>query len=100
MSLVMESDTGVRSRNLLFLATPALWPLWPFLPLVRRCPGKEDECGLMYDVFHVTGRTGVSATVFLNNLFQLPATEREFLALPKETFDSVEEVYASGWRVD
>ncbi len=89
-----------RARNLLFLATPALWPAWPFLPLVRRLPGREEECGLLYDVLHLSGRTGYSASVFLVNLFALPATEEEFLALPRETFDSPEEVYAAGWRVD
>jgi hypothetical protein len=30
----------------------------------------------------------------------MPPTERAFLALPKETFDSAEEIYAAGWRVD
>ena len=61
-----------RSRNLLFLATPALWGCWPYLPLVRRNPGEGEECGLLCD----------------------------FLALPKEVFDSPEEVYSAGWRVD
>ena len=52
-----------RQRHLLFLSTPSLWQLWPFLPLVRRTNGHE-ELGLMYDMFHVTGRTGYSACVF------------------------------------
>ena len=26
-----------RARTVLFLTTPALWPAWPFLPVVRRC---------------------------------------------------------------
>ena len=100
MSLVMESDPKIRVRNLLFLTTPDLWPLWPFLPLVRRRPEREDELGLIYDVFHVTGRTGRSATVYIANLFQIPSTEREFLALPNEVYDSAEEIFAGGWRVD
>ena len=53
-----------RGRNLLFLTTPALWPTWPFLPLMRRRPGAE-ECGLLYDALHRSGTAGYAATVFL-----------------------------------
>ena len=90
----------VRARNLLFLGRPALWPAWPFLPLVRRLPGREEECGLLYDALHVSGKTGYSSAVILCNLFDVPSDETAFLAMPKETFDSPEEVYAAGWRVD
>ncbi len=86
-------------RHVLFFATPALWPHWPLLPVIRRTRGIE-ELGLMYDVVHVTGRTGYSATVFHGNLFTLPPTEAEFLKLPREVYDSAEEVAADGWRVD
>lgn len=88
-----------RARNLLLLSTPALWPVWPFLPLVRRCGGGE-QFGLLYDGFHLTGRPGSSATVFLCNLFEIPAREADFLALPREAYDTAEEIYAGGWRVD
>jgi hypothetical protein len=43
---------------------------------------------------------GYSATVFLTNLFILPATEEAFLKLPKESFDTAEEMAAAGWVVD
>ena len=89
-----------RPRNLLFLSRPALWPAWPFLPVVRRRPGQEEELGLMYDCFSVAGRTGLSATVYLGNLFELPPTEDELLAMPHETYDNADEVYAAGWRID
>src|SRR5437588_11768501 len=89
-----------RARNLLFMTRPALWPAWPFLPLMRRRPGQEEECGLLYDAFNLSGKTGLSATVYLVNLFCIPSDEAEFLALPKETFDSPEEVFGAGWRVD
>ena len=68
--------------------------------MVRRKPGGELECGVLYDCWSVAGRAGLSATVFLTNLFLLPRTEEQFLALPKETFDTPEEVAAAGWRVD
>ena len=86
-------------RDVLVFSNPALWPCWPFLPVMRRTKGVE-ELGLMYDVRHITGRTGYSATIFKCNLFELPPTEAEFLALPREVFDTCEEVAAGGWRVD
>jgi len=81
------------------IATPALWPAWPFLPVVRRTTGVQ-ELGVVFDARHACGLTGYSATVFLGNLFELPSTLTEFLALPRETFDSAEELADSGWRVD
>ena len=98
--LSTANATGDRSRNLLFFTTPALWPCWPYLPLVRRQPGKEEECGLLCDVMRRTGMPGFTATVVLCNLFLVPADLDDFLALPKEVFDLPEEVYSAGWRVD
>jgi hypothetical protein len=90
----------VTARDLRFFRTPRLWEHWPFLTVVRRKPGGEVECGVLYDCWTVAGRPGYRATVFLTNIFLLPRTEPEFLALPKETFDTVEEMAAAGWRVD
>lgn len=95
----LSCEARDRARNQLLMSTPALWPVWPFLPLVRRRDGGE-QLGLLYDGFHLTGRPGSSATVFLCNLFEIPAREIDFLALPREAYDTVEEIYASGWRVD
>jgi len=36
----------------------------------------------------------------LTNLFFVPATLDEMLALPKESFDTFEELLAAGWRID
>jgi hypothetical protein len=46
------------------------------------------------------GLTGLSTTIYFTNLFSLPASLNEFLALPHETFDSAEEVVQAGWLVD
>jgi hypothetical protein len=100
MTAVPEERRQERWRNLLFLASPSLWPAWPFLPLVRRRPGVADECGLLCDALRLCGLPGYSATVILANLFLLPRRLEELLRLPKETFDTPEEVYAAGWRVD
>jgi hypothetical protein len=87
-------------RDLLFMTTPALWPAWPLLPVVRRHPDGRLDCGLMYDCRGAARLAGLSATVFLGNLFQLPKTLDEFLKLPREIYDTPEEVAAAGWRVD
>jgi hypothetical protein len=88
----------VRERTALFLSTPALWPMWPFLPVVRRTGGRE-ELGVVFDS-RAAGLTGYSSTVFAANVFELPGSFEEFLALPKEVFDSAEELASAGWSVD
>ena len=65
---------GDLTRHLLFVTTPALWPAYPFLPVVRRRPGEEEEYGLLFDFFGTGGRTGLSSAVFFCNLFALPRT--------------------------
>lgn len=93
--------TGVarsRDRTVLFLCTPALWPQWPFLPVVRRTAAGE-ELGVVFDA-RTARLTGRHATVYFCNLFLLPPTLDAFLALPREAFDSAEELADGGWRVD
>ena len=92
-----KSDPLVRHR--LILATPAAWPVWPFLPVVRRTNG-EEELGVLFDAFGLCRVPGFSASVFLTNLFTLPPSLPELLALPKEVFDTADELVAAGWRVD
>src|SRR5689334_452688 len=89
-----------RARDLYFFRSPSLWPQWPFLPVVRHRPGGEPDLGVLYDFAHTSGRTGYGCTVFVCNLFQLPGTEEGLLALPKEVFDSFEELSDAGWSVD
>ncbi len=86
-------------RHLLFLSTPALWPAWPFLPLVRRAVGAEEH-GLLFDAAAVGLPADRRFAVYRGNLFLLPASLAEFLALPCERFDSAEAAYAARWRVD
>jgi hypothetical protein len=100
MPSTTNADCRDRSRNLLFMATPSLWSHWPYLPLMRRNPCKEEEYGVLCDLLGWKGTPGFSATVFLSNLFFLPASLDDFLTLPREVFDTPEEIYAAGWRVD
>jgi hypothetical protein len=81
------------------MRTPALWPAWPFLPLVRRSSATEEQ-GLLFDAWGVAELTGLSATVFVCNLYVLPPTLDGLLESPRETFDTVDEMLAAGWRVD
>lgn len=90
--------TQIRDRTMLFLSSPALWPAWPFLPVVRRTKG-HDELGVVFDS-RSAGLTGYSSKVYLTNMFLLPARWEEFLALPHETFDSADELVLAGWQVD
>ena len=95
----LSQTSGDLARHVLFVTTPALWPGWPFLPIVRRDRG-ADELGVLFDAFGVCGRTGLSATVFRCNLFDLPPTLDQLFALPRETFDTGDELIRAGWRVD
>lgn len=87
------------ARQLRTVTTPALWPVWPFLPLVRRS-SHGTELGVLFDARGAVGRTGYSATVFLTNVFTLPATVDQLLATPREVYDTAEELVAAGWWVD
>ncbi len=91
--------TRIRDRTVRMLATPALWPTWPFLPVVRRRAGCQ-ELGVVFDARGACGLTGHSATVYRTNLFALPSKLSDFLALPREVFDSGEELADAVWQVD
>ena len=90
--------TRSRDRTVLFLSTPALWPAWPFLPVVRRTRGSE-ELGVVFDS-RAAGLNGFSTAVFFCNLFALPPSFEQFLALPKEVFDTADELADAEWRID
>jgi hypothetical protein len=89
-----------RERNLLFLGRPDLWPSWPFLPVVRRDADGGEELGVVFDALHAINLAGYSATVFRTNLFEIPEDLDTLLKIPKEMFDTPEELYPAGWRVD
>jgi hypothetical protein len=97
--LVPTIPPGDFARHLWFATTPALWPAWPFLPVTRHGRGVTD-LGLMFDARGACGLTGYSAAVFVCNMYDLPPTLDQFLALPKEVFDAAEELIRAGWRVD
>jgi hypothetical protein len=89
-----------REWHLLYFRTPRLWPVWPFLALVRRRPGHEEELGVLVDALGAWGLTGRQATVVLCNLLLLPASPDALFALPNEVFGTADELADAGWLVD
>src|SRR5437762_2853694 len=57
-----------RARNLHFVAQPKLWPVWPFLPLVRRRDGPTDY-GLLYDARGFAATITVAEGITVTELF-------------------------------
>lgn len=101
MTIIQGPPGKARSRDLLFFTTPALWPQWPYLPVVRRRASQpEPELGVLYDAAGRSGLCGYSATVFLCNVFCLPTSEARLLALPRYVYDTPEELAQAGWTVD
>jgi hypothetical protein len=100
MPTSMSPNPSVRARNLLMFSSPDLWPTWPLLPLVKRLPGQPAEYGVLFDAMGSHDLPGYSATVFVTNIFSMPRQLNEFLALPKEVFDTRDELADAGWCVD
>jgi hypothetical protein len=99
-----SSSAPSRQQNLAMMATPASWPHYPFLPLQRVCDGKaaggDGDLGVLYDAWGSSRTPGYSATVFLANYLLLPPNEELLFALSREVFDTLEEMFDAGWRVD
>jgi hypothetical protein len=95
------SQAAVRQhvRELHILSHPVLWPTWPFLPVIRR-QVEQVELGLLFDALAVCHLPGYRCTVFRANLFALPRRLEDFLSLPREVFDTFEELVAAGWHID
>ena len=99
MAPSLQTDT-LPQRNLLFFQTPSLWPLWPLVPLVKRNPHESETLGVLIDVQGIFGNDQFAWTVFLDNVFCLPAKLSELKEIPQAVFASAEGLFASGWRVD
>jgi hypothetical protein len=97
--IVTSAAAGGRARQLWFLTSPARWPAWPFLPLVRRTAAGE-ELGLLFDARGALDLTGYGATVFQCCLYALPPSLDVLLGAPREVYDSAEEVLDHDWTVD
>jgi hypothetical protein len=88
-------------RDLMYVSTPSLWSLHPYLPVIRRsAAGDHQQLGVVYDARGATGLCGFSSTVFLVNIFAMPKTETDLLALPKVVYDTFDELLDDGWVID
>jgi len=74
-----------------FIKDDSRWPHWPILPLKRK---KKDgsEMGVI--------AIGRETTVLLTNMFTMPRTDKEYDALAKLNYETVEDVVTDGWIVD
>jgi hypothetical protein len=89
------------ARDLYFFANPQLWACQSFLPVTRQATDSpERQLGLLYDARGVSGTYGFGCTVFLTNLFTVPAMETRLFALPKHVYDTFDELADAGWIVD
>ena len=85
--------TDEEQRDIQMIKRPDEWPQWPFLPIKKYADGggwpkmaiiqASDPC-----------------TIIEANLFNLPKAEGDFKALPRKTYQSVEDVVTDGWVVD
>jgi hypothetical protein len=96
-----ERTISCRLQNLQMMASPSRWPLHPWLPL-QRGPDSNPaaELGVLYDAWGQSGTPGYSATVYFVNVVVAPLAADELFALPHETYDTLDELYDAGWRVD
>jgi hypothetical protein len=89
------------TRDMHFFQNPQLWLQYPWLPVTRQAiDSGPQELGVLYDARGISGIYGYACTVWVANLFCLPQTESEFLALPKHVYDNWEELANDGWTVD
>jgi len=65
MSEVSSQPRKATLRDLIYFRHPSLWKTWPYLPVIRRRPDEDLDCGVLYDFQGTSGPCGYSATVFL-----------------------------------
>jgi hypothetical protein len=92
-------NLNARARTLYLLTNRQEWNCWPFLPVIRRSSGSE-EFGVVFDCLRAGGPAGFSCAVWKVNLFMMPPQMEQFLMLPKEVFDTPDELADAGWVVD
>jgi hypothetical protein len=94
-----RSRRRATERDFLFFQNPSSWRTHPFLPLTRRDLSCRPELGVLFDA-RSFDLHGYVCTVVLCNLFLLPSTVAELLALPRLVYDSFDELANEGWSVD
>lgn len=98
--MIATVQDEAREQTMYFLAHRREWGLWPFLPLVRRSRGCLPTNGVLFDAMGSRSMPGFEHTIFLVNVYELPETLKELLAVPREVFSSAEQIIDAGWVVD
>lgn len=103
MSTVMTATAPVnrerRAIDMLFFASPGLWPYHPFLSVRRQPNQHQPERGILYDAQSISDKFGYRCTVFIVDTAALPNTESELLQGPRYVYDTFEEMVDDGWTV-
>lgn len=81
-----------QDRDRDFILSDLEWPRWPLLPVKRYGTEPMAETGLI--------QADDKTTVIFGNLFDLPKTAKDWKALKRITYDSIEALLADGWKVD
>jgi len=79
-------------RDVSMIKDPNMWPRWPALPM-KKLLGRQIKCGYIID-------DGKKPDIIIGSIFDIPRDPILLKALPREEYDSAEEVSADGWRVD
>jgi len=84
------------------VADPTSWSKWPYLPVKRGDYFNDpNSMGVLYNPIKKTLPVeAVRPVVIICNLFMLPKTYKEFLELPRFSYNSVETMMEDGWIVD
>ena len=77
--------------DLQMIQSPLDWPSYPFLP-IKRYHNHNIETAVLW--------TGSLLKATAANIWDLPKTKEEFIALPGITYQSVESMLADKWIVD
>lgn len=92
-----EAEFGARRKkeDIQHIRQEDSWSNWPVLPVKRHNrnqPHGLPDCGVLY--------AGRGVVVFMANMWALPKTEAEFLALKTYRYESAEAMVDDGWLVD
>lgn len=80
-------------ESLAFMQQPAVWPLWPVLPVKQRDGMKQPRLGIMREAAF-----GVKPVVYLTNLFDMQG--KQWDDFEKIEYLDFEAIIDDGWVVD
>ncbi len=85
-------------EHAVMIENPLHWCRYPFLPIRRDVANSED--GFPYECALLMATSTPWSIAIVCNLFMMPKTMHELLAMKKYRYASTESLLADGWRVD